>query len=224
MKRIARISTVLIIVSFLLQGCETLSQLGKTKDHWADNDYEWIAKQDISCKVSDEGCNQLHLMKGDACYRLAKDGKDVTKNYQCAVTELETGIAQTKEWKLDSLDLSRAQSYENLCEAIRNLEDLETGLRAEEMSIKLLDTTRAFLAVEPGNLAGIYFLNSARYTLLRGCLIHPENCPGLCENLQAIEGQLNEAMPRAKGTNYRDNFHRLQRDIEGAKRSLSGCR
>jgi hypothetical protein len=223
MTRSGRIGLVLFLAVCFLNGC-AISQLNKFKDHSREKNYAWIAAQTVSCQPLEEGCNQLHLIKGDACYRLAQDKTDERKNYQCAVSELETGIAQTQQWEVGDLPLNRAQTYENLCESIRNLQDLESGAAAEELTNKLLFDSKQFLSAEPGNLAAIYFLNSARLTLLRRCLLHPENCPSACDNLKAIGGEVDKAMPAAAQTRYEANYHRLHEDIEAAKRSLAGCR
>ena len=224
MKRTTNIGTAVVLALALLDGCGTVSQLSSVKEHSGKGDYDWIAQQEITCKAADDGCNQLHLIQGDACYRLAKAGRDAKVRYTCAVNQLETGIAQTTEWQLDGLDLNRAQTYENLCESVRNLQNLESGAAADELTRKLVNTSQAFLAVEPGNLAGIYFLNSARYTMLRSCLLHPDNCPSLCANLQAIGKELDQVMDRAEVSKYMENFHRLHADIDGGKKSVPGCR
>lgn len=224
MNRNTHVVVASVLALALLSGCGTVSQLSSVKEHWGKEDYDWIAKQEITCKAADDGCNQLHLIQGDACYRLAKADRDAKMHYACAVNHLETGIAQTKDWKLEGLDLNRAQSYENLCESVRNLQDLESGAAADELTKKLVNTSQALLTAEPGNLAGIYFLNSARYTMLRSCLIHPENCPSLCANLQAIEKEVEQVMDRAEVSKYMGNFHRLHADIEGGKRTVQGCR
>lgn len=223
MKKSAYLSSLLFLVLFLLYGCGTMGQLDDAKKHWAKKDYDWIAKQEVTCGASDDGCNQLHLIKGDACYQLAKSGKDAKTNYECAMTQLGTGVEQTGDWKIDDLNLNRAQTYENLCESIRNLQDLSAGAAAEELTKKLVVASQGFLSAEPGNLAGIYFLNSARYTLLRRCLINPERCPGLCENLNAIQNEIEPVMSKAEVSRYMDNYHRLKSDIAGAKRSVAGC-
>jgi hypothetical protein len=211
-----------IVTFFILAGC-TAGQLGKAKEHWAKQDYEWIAKQDVTCEPSDDGCNQRHLIKGDACYRLAKSGKEAEKNYECAMSQLETGIAQTRDWKLNDLDLNRAQTYENLCESIRNLQDMKKGAEADALTGRLVYTSQAFLSVEPGNLAGVYFLNSARFSMLTKCRNHPEKCPELCDNLKAVDNEIMQVMPKAEVSKYMDNFHRLHMDITGTKRSIAGC-
>jgi hypothetical protein len=221
MKKTILFFSLFLVAALLVGGC-AIKQLSDVKKSWANKDFEWIAAQQISCDASDDGCNQLHLIKGDACYRLAKDGKESKAHYACAMDELETGIVQTKEWKTDGLDLNRAQTYENLCESIRNLQDLETGAQAEDLTKKLVNASQAFLAAEPSNLGAIYFLNSARYAMLGKCVIHPERCPSLCENLAAIEEELAQVMPKAEVSKYMNNYHRLQSDVKGAKRP-AGC-
>lgn len=219
----ALVKSVIISALLILAGCGTVGQLKDAKEHSGKGDYAWVAKQEISCDISDDGCNQLHLIKGDACYRLAKSGKEAEKNFACAVTELESGIGQTKDWKMNDLDLNRVQTYENLCESIRDLQDMKKGAEADALTRKLVSTSQAFLAVDPGNLAGIFFLNSARYTMLNRCLIHPEKCPDLCDNLKAVDNEILQVMPKAEVSKYMDNYHRLHSDITGAKRSIAGC-
>jgi hypothetical protein len=218
MKRTIPVFSLFLLAALLASGC-AIKQLSDVKESWANKDYEWIAAQQVTCNAADDGCNQLHLIKGDACYRLAKGGKEAKARYACAVDELETGIAQTKEWKIDNLNLNRAQTYENLCESIRNLQDLETGAQAEDLTKKLVNASQAFLVAEPGNLGAIYFLNSARYTLLGKCVIHPERCPSLCDNLTAIDQELAQVMPKTEVSKYMNNYYRLQSDIKGAKKS-----
>jgi hypothetical protein len=223
MRRPFRTLVALFFLVFLLATCGTVGQLGETKKHWNDKDYEWIANREVECKASDEGCNQMHLIKGDSCYRLAKADKEPQRFYQCAFDELQTGIDQTKEWKPGELDLNRSQTYENLCESTRNLQDLKKGAEADEMTKRLVSISQAFLAAEPGNLAGIYYLNSARFTMLGRCLVDPGKCPSLCENLKATEQELEKVMSRAEVSRYIDNYHRLISDIRGAQRLVPGC-
>jgi hypothetical protein len=55
-------------------------------------DYVGIAQESVSCEEVDDVCGQAHLIKGDACFRLAKQQNDPEKHYDCAVTELDKGI------------------------------------------------------------------------------------------------------------------------------------
>lgn len=207
---------MLIVFLFAFTACTT-SQLSSFKKHWNKQEFSWIGEQKISCAASDEGCNQLHLIKGDACYRLAKQGQAPLQKYECAAVELANGIEQTQQWQLEFFKLNRPQTYENLCEALRNWRDMEKGNRADEINKELLNTAQKFLAVEPENLAAIYFLGNARYAQLHTCLLHPEKCPSLCNDLTSIMRDLNQNTLRAKGTNYEPNYSVLIKEISKEK-------
>jgi hypothetical protein len=207
----------------LLTACPpTLNQLKETKAHYGREDYEWIAEQTISCRPSDQGCNQLYLMKGDACYRLAKEGNLPEVHFACAADHLDRGIRYTSNWQIEGLDLNRALTYVNLCESLRELQDMSKGTQAEQMTRRLLETAQAFRAAEENHPAAIYFVNSARYTLLRPELLRPTDLADLCDQLTAILRSLESAEPNARGTRYRPNYERLMGDVAGAMQAV-GC-
>ncbi|NOZ25357.1 MAG: hypothetical protein GXO94_04605, partial [Nitrospirae bacterium] len=174
----------------LVSCSHTAVSLKKAKKHWSRNDFEWLAGMEVECKPSDEGCNQLHLMKGDACYRLAKAGKEPLKHFECAATSLERGIRETRQWRLEDLDLNRAQTYENLCESLRELQFMKKGVESEEVTRKLRLTAEEFLASEPGSVAAVYFLNKARLVGLADCLNRPDSCPRLCREIESMVSDL----------------------------------
>jgi hypothetical protein len=93
----------------------TLKPLKEAKELAAQADYQALATIEIKCKASCEGCNQLHLLKGDACYRLAKAGTAPEKHYACAASHLAKGIEMTQFWQMETFDLNRQQTYTNLC-------------------------------------------------------------------------------------------------------------
>jgi hypothetical protein len=206
-----------------LAACGSVGQLGKFKAHWNEQDYAWIAEQEVACTASEEGCNQLHLLKGDACFRVAKQGVEARTHYACAATHLETGIAMTANWQAEGLNLNRAQTYENLCEALRERQDLEQGEAAEGITGRLLATAQAFLAAEPAHPGAVYFLNSARFTLLRKELLHPADAGALCGKLNELLRALDGAGPGARGTRYEASFQKLRADVAGAKGAVAGC-
>ncbi|MBI4596735.1 MAG: hypothetical protein HY730_10250, partial [Candidatus Tectomicrobia bacterium] len=123
--------TGLILIGFLLSlnGCVT-SQLSQFKKHYDSQEYTWIAEQEVSCSPSEEGCNQLHLIKGNACYELATHGQSPLRYFECSATHLEMGIDQTRQWQLEKFNLNRPQNHENLGESLRRWRDLEKGAKA----------------------------------------------------------------------------------------------
>ncbi len=213
---------ILVIAAFLLASCGSLKQLKKAKEHWKENDFEWLAGMDVKCRASDEGCNQLHLIKGDACYRLAKSDRDPLKNFECAAEHLAEGIRQTDKWRLDDIDLNQAQTYENLCESLRELQFMKKGKESEGITKRLRLTAGEFLEREPGNPAAIYFLNNARLVGLADCMNMPASCPGLCGELQEMLSDIEKARSTARGTRYEQNLEQLYRQVLTEHR-LAGC-
>lgn len=119
---------VLIASSLMTGGCcyfNTLRPLENAKELERKQDYPAAANLAIKCDDSCDGCNQLHLIKGDACYRLAKNGQAPEQQYACAAGELAEGVRQTGNWS----GLDRKQTHINLCESLRNWRDLSSGGR-----------------------------------------------------------------------------------------------
>ncbi len=203
-------------------GCST-KQLDTLKQKSNAGDYVSVAQESVSCEEVDDVCGQAHLIKGDACFRLAKQQNDPEKHYDCAATELDKGIRYTKTWEQGGAHLNRPQTYANLCESLRASQDMMSGARADQLTQRLLDASQRFLAAEPGNPAAVYYNTSARYTQLRPEILHPRNPQGLCRDLNGLVSALDTASPRAQGTDYQANFARLQSDINGVKRTIAGC-
>lgn len=144
---LTRFFTVLLIIS-VVSGCATIT-LKKFKKLQADEDYQTLAEKEIKCKKDKDGCNQLYLIKGDACFILAKKEGNSAKHYsshlQCAIDNLSTGIKATGDWndiKVGNLTSTQARNvfYENALEAAR----LRTTLPNNQSTIDRL----ASMAVE----------------------------------------------------------------------------
>jgi hypothetical protein len=221
LRRVLQALVVLLCVS--LCACAT-RQLSTFKEKQKTGDYTGIAQQTVKCESVDDVCGQLHLIKGDACFRLAMQNSDAVQYYACAVTELDKGIQYTKTWQQGDAQLNRLQTYANLCESLRAWQDRERGVEAERLTQRLLDVSKRFLVAEPGHPAAVYYNASARYTLLRPELLHPQDAPRLCRQLNELTDLLAAALPRSSSIDYKPHIMRLQSDIEGAKRTIAGCR
>jgi hypothetical protein len=92
-QRVVRVLFVLLTVTCTACG---LRQLSDFMNRLSAQDYSWIAQQNIRCEDMDDTCGQPHLIKGDACFRLAKQHTDPAQNYACATIELDKGIQLTK--------------------------------------------------------------------------------------------------------------------------------
>jgi hypothetical protein len=211
-----------VVACLTLVAC-AVRQLDQFKDKSAAGDFAWIARETVVCDEQDDVCGQLHLIKGDACFRLAKQGAEPARNYPCAANELEKGIALTTTWRGGELNLDRAQTYANLCEALRQWQDLERGAQAEQLSRQLLDASGRFLAAEPGNPAGVYYAAVARYALLQPAIVRGDNPAGVCAHLNTVLHDLGAAAPRARGGAYEASISRLQEDLSGVMRTVPDC-
>jgi len=215
----------LLVMAFLLTACSTVRSvvpsivpspvrtihgLDQDKQDWQAGNFHQIADRNMACKTSDEGCSQRHLIKGDACFRV--------QGYECAVTHLNLGIEQTAQWG-EGLDLNRAQTYINLLESLRAVQDTKKGKEADAITKQLFQTSERFLAVELNHPAGVYFLNGAKFTLLRKEFLHPTDTSRLCRD---VNGMIN-ALQQVGDTQYAANVKQLLSDITGAKRTVSGC-
>jgi hypothetical protein len=217
------VQTLVVLLCVVFSACAT-RQLSSFKEKQKAGDYTGIAQQTVKCESIDDVCGQLHLIKGDACFRLAMQNSNAVQQYACAVTELEKGIQYTKTWQQGDAQLNRPQTYANLCESLRAWQDQERGADAERLTQRLLDVSERFLVAEPGHPAAVYYNVSARYALLRPDLLHPQDAQRLCRQLDELTSLLNAALPRSSRIDYKPHIMRLQSDIDGAKRTIAGCR
>lgn len=211
-----------LLVVVTLMACGT-RQLGSFKQRWLAGDYTGIAQEHVTCETVDDVCGQLHLIKGDACFRLASQQREAATHYPCAAAELDKGLRYTKTWQQGQATLDRPQTYINLCESLRAWQDIERGARADQLTQHLLEASQRFLADEPAHPAAVYYNVSARYTQLRPALLSPRDPQGLCRTLNELSSELATALPRAGGTVYQASLSRLQLDLQGARRTISGC-
>ena len=215
----------LALLALALTGCGGLTkQIKNAKALQADDRFEELAALSIDCAPGDTGCNQLHLLKGDACYRLGKDAQAADDpgaartRYACADTHLETGLEITDGWDADVFGPEDVW-YTNWCESLRQLQDLSSGDEARVYTDALMGCAEAFDAAAPDHVGAIYFHNSARYAQIQPMLLDDEAALQ-CPTLEAIADALAGAAPRAAGTAFEPNYDRLQADIAGARQAV----
>lgn len=222
-----KILVLFLGLALIASGCsKSLKELETFKQRSSAGNYEWIAAQPVLCEPGDEGCNQLHLIKGDACFQLAKGSTDAAKHYQCAADELELGIHQTTQWKQGDLNLNRAQNYENRCESLRNLQDLQKGDAGKATGERFLAAAEEFAGVEPNHVGAIYFVSKARLRKLQPELIDvtDANRQNLREQLDQILNAVEGVMSRADGVpqnlwaRYKENYALLKKELTLAKK------
>jgi hypothetical protein len=222
------VSGLLLVFVVLLAGCGTLKQVKQFKEAAAAGKYQELAASEVSCKPRSDGCNQLHLIKGDACFRLAKQGVNPEKHYTCAVQHLDLGIEQTRTWERGDLNLDRAQTYENLVESLRNLQDIQRGEQARATGAQFLKVAETFERKEPKHLGAIYLAAKARMRELQPQLLRitTENRAALCRRLKTIHAPIARVLadaPAEYWSRYEQNYRQLDRELALAQRLVPNC-
>jgi hypothetical protein len=198
-------------------GCpKSLGELDKAKSLQGQGKYEQLSALAITCKAEEAGCNQVHLIKGDACFRLARhagDNPSKRSAFDCAANELSTGIGMTTDWQAVPMD--RAQTYENVCEAARLRADFGERAHYEAMLATHAGQFMSFAPEHPG--ANYYAARARFYTLTRP----GDHCGALGALQTQVEGmmRLHAADPR-----YADPYRALNGTLAEELRANCGPR
>jgi hypothetical protein len=217
----------LLNFAFLTSGCGGTKLLKQYKEHAASEDYEWIVSKDLDCEKKSDLCSQLHLIRGNAHYSLAKQGKDEIQNYSLAADHLEKGIKFAEKWEVTA---QRNQFYENLCESLRNWQDKLKGAESEAVGARFLAAAEEFYSLAPNNIASIYFVSKARMRKMQKQLLNVtdtnrgEICGKLKSILAVVEGgiSLGGTTEQSLWNRYKTNYELLKSDISRAK-NVSQC-
>ena len=216
MRNMARGAIVILVIVVLAAGCSTGRQLSHLKEEAAAGNYAAIAAEDVTCTQGDRGCNQIHLIKGDACFRLAARGDPA--RWDCAIEQLALGIDTTGG---ATTEMGSTQPYyENLLEALRQRRDSSRSrAEAAPFTAQLESRAQAFHDAFPEAPAGYYYLASAQLTrALDAADTAPEST---CRMLNDLQRLLVHA-PAERGR-YAAGFQRIEADIRGAKVTVRGC-
>jgi len=209
----------------LLAGCAPRA-LESMKEAHQQGRFVEVAATEVSCEADDERCNQMHLLKGDACYALGRGaeqpGADSTAEvrFRCAAHHLGAGIRQTETggtaaWTI--ADDDRTRWYTNRAESLRQLQDLLVGESARAVSTRLLDFAQTYREVTPDAAAPHFYVATARYALLQPRLLDaPPGDPTACKELSALLTGLEKAPPVSDSASgpVQDSLRRLHRQID----------
>lgn len=217
-------ASAMLAAALLLAGCaagwNSLWQLSVFKEAAVEGDYVTIADRDMVCVEGDPGCNQAHLIKGDACFRLAL--ADVTPGdpgrWDCAIRHLAIGIDMTAG---SMTELGPIEPYyENLLEALRRRLDLSRSWAESAAFLAQLESrAQAFRNRFPTAPAGYYYLASAR---LPDALDTADQRPDeACRTLTDLQILLGRA-PIERGR-FEAGFRQIEAEIRAAKSTVRGC-
>lgn len=203
-----RLSAIAVIgiLFFVLAGCLSIpAKVDKFKKLHHGGRFEELTAMDVSCDADAEGCNQLHLIKGDACFRLAKTSTDMgirRSNLNCAAGELTMGIELTKAWEDISIDRTRV--YENACEAARLCADFGDRARFEALLAANAERFRNFAPDHPGAI--FYSARAEFFTLTQS--------QNPCNGLRTLRARVDAALRRFQtDSRYRVPYQSLNSTI-----------
>jgi hypothetical protein len=211
-----RRAATILLLAVLTAGCYAGRQVADFKKAAEAGNYAAIAAQEVTCTPDERGCNQAHLIKGDACFRLANAGDG--SHWDCAIQHLALGLDMTAG---TATPIGSTQPYaENLLEALRQRCDTaRSHAEAVPFTAQLERWAQAFRRAFPMAPAGYYYLASVQLT--RACEVADPKPELACRALKEAQRLL--ASAPAEHGRYATHFHRLEADIGGLKSTLRGC-
>jgi hypothetical protein len=219
-----------LAAALLLAGCG-LKALDAMKDAHRQGRFAEVAAMTVDCDPGDARCGQMHLLKGDACYRRGRRAEAAAADstaeahFRCAARHLGTGIRQTEAagaagWRVAGGD--RRQWYTNRAESLRQLQDLRVGDSARAVSRRLLAFGQSYREAVPEAAAPHFYVATARYALLQPRLLDaPDGDEAVCSALDTIRTVLDEApaVPDSAAT-VQEALPPLRRQIERQRTRL----
>ncbi|MFO7713728.1 hypothetical protein [Desulfosarcina sp.] len=217
-----------LALSLILSGCVG-RQLGQFETHAARGDHEWLAAQAIVCpRRSDDVCRRLHLIKAEACFRLAEAGREAAVNYACTADELEKGLALKSSEKNEGV---QADYHEKLCESLSRLQDLQPAEMNALNPDRFVEAAKALFQLAPHSLAAVYYLARANLKKVEPVLeeINAASRLPVCNRLKRSVTDVLVVMQTAKGRSdndwerFADRYQRLAFDL-GKAIQAAECR
>jgi hypothetical protein len=217
------------IVMLTIAGCAAV-QLQHFQHRAERGDQAWIAARPVTCNSASQTCAQLHLIKGQACLQLAQaDGhRTPAADYACAADEFSAGLALRPSWP-DEADHRWVQ--ESLCDALANLQALQSGAAAQQTLIRLEDAATELYRLAPHSIPAVYYLADARLRRIQPVLadLDPAGRIPVCNRLKrtlnlvlSVTATAAQA-PSPQWEHYALRFQRLSFDL-GVTIKTAGCR
>jgi len=201
----------IVALTCLLAGC-TAMQLSEFKKRAADGDYAWVAAQTITCRKASDRCGQLHLIKGDACFRLAKAGTAPEVNFNCAADELSMGLKLRPSW---SDAATHRQFQENLCESLRNLANPEDRNPSGPAINRLMEAAVKLYRLAPESVPAVFYIEDARLKSIQANLPELDAASRIpaCNRLKRSVNRVLATMEAAERDTLPD-WHRFARNFQ----------
>jgi hypothetical protein len=179
---------LIVLLAALGVGCaiQDVKQLDRFKTLASEGNDGAIVAETVDCAANDPGCDQLHLIRGMACYREAKQGVAPKPRYQCAIDELKTGIELTGRG--DTAATESKVYMQALLESIRERQDLASNWEEGKPYTALLSSqAAAFRRLYPQAPDGYYYGATALFAEADRRLAQDDSVTKACELLAEAE-------------------------------------
>lgn len=220
MKRAQPLSTLLVVCSLLVPlwtGCSSI-KLHRFEQRAANGDDQWIVRQNVRCDQASVTCARLHLIKGDACLRLADSDPAPERHYACAADAFEKGLALISS---RSGNGSLTQAREDLCRSLLNLGRQQPAEKSDETLSRLSRAAKGLFRSAPESASATYYL--ACVPLYRAQSMLPDIPPAsrtiVCSRLKrsltrvlSMRGKSKEKPP-TDWNRFADKYDRLSFDL-----------
>lgn len=213
---------VTLILTLALSACDhSATQLSDFKDEPTANKFGTTAEAEVTCTPSDPACGQLHLLKGHACYRQARQATaDAEKRrfYSCAIDQLGTGLqmSPSETGPLGSMQVYRIERMTSL----RDRSDLGGPTEAADRT-QLATDAADFRRRYPGQPAGPYFAAAVQISQLQVDLNRDQTGTEYCRQIGEAKELIDEGQ-RNPG-DFRANLAAAQKQIV-TLRTQGGCK
>lgn len=216
-----------LVVMAASSGCGTL-RVHQMQRRAAQGDDAWIVAQSTDCDTPSPSCGQLHLLKGNACLRMAEQHRERITDYACASDELAKAIALTPSW--DDLD-KQLEVNERYCNALDGLQRLQAGKAADDTRGRLWDAAQNLYQLAPDSVPAIYYISIARLRQLtaRISTIDAASRLPVCSRLKRTANQVLSLMETARHERlpnwdrFAERYQRLAFEL-GAAMHAAECR
>ena len=194
-KRLMVVAGCLVLV-VAFSGCATL-RVHQMQRRAAQGDDAWIVAQSIDCDTPSPSCGHLHLIKGNACLRMAEKNRERVTDYACASDELAKAIALTPSWENLGKQLETSERY---CDALDGLQRLQSGKAADDTRERLWDAAQSLYQLAPKSVPATYYISVARLRQLtaRISTIDVASRLPVCSRLKRMVNQVLSLMETAR--------------------------
>lgn len=225
MRLTAVVAGLLLFLS--LCGCGSW-QAHQLQRHAEQGDDAWIAAQAVKCTTASHACARQHLIKGQACLRLAEREDGAANYFTCAADGLAKGIALETSWENKDEQIGL---HEALCKALDGLLQSQSEADDGEIRDQLLAAAQNLYQLTPGSISAQYFLSLAWLRLLEPRIdaIDAADRLPVCSRLKRTVNRILLVMetaknePPAQWNRFEASYQRLVFELGVAMRA-AGCR